>query len=112
MVANISDENFDFNPRSRKGSDVYEQNKYHEAGISIHAPARGATAYVQGKQHDSGISIHAPARGATIPIISPSSFFSDFNPRSRKGSDKANNGFGASHRNFNPRSRKGSDSAV
>ena len=34
------------------------------------------------------ISIHAPARGATDRVISLYSRFNDFNPRSRKGSDR------------------------
>ena len=58
----------------------------------------------------TGISIHAPARGATVSRDPQTPAHSDFNPRSRKGSDlffvinchrKINN--------FNPRSRKGSD---
>ena len=77
--------------------------------ISIHAPARGATygegIFFKGKY----ISIHAPARGATLVVHhnisnltfqstlpqgerpnggSTWAFNTDFNPRSRKGSDR------------------------
>ena len=55
--------------------------------ISIHAPAKGAT-----KKRDNGvdhrsISIHAPAKGATSVRYLPHASQTDFNPRSREGSD-------------------------
>ena len=55
------------------------------------------------------ISIHAPARGATTLGYSFRCYRSDFNPRSREGSDRFADisTFGPS--NFNPRSREGSD---
>ena len=79
---------YDFNPRSRKGSDNADRAKSDFSHISIHAPARGATkqrlsfqnelcavqsTLPQGERQDDGIrgrtdlyiSIHAPARGAT-----------------------------------------------
>ena len=34
---------FNFNPRSREGSDGYVLRILHSSGISIHAPAKGAT---------------------------------------------------------------------
>ena len=76
--------------------------------ISIHAPAKGATISCPSKVLFCNISIHAPAKGATIvPVIqsNPNTFQStlprrerricyllhcrrsDFNPRSREGSD-------------------------
>ena len=81
------------------------------------------------------ISIHAPARGATQPYILISAPSSNFNPRSRKGSDCAGGNtcrfirgisihapargatqrgadYGAEADYFNPRSRKGSDPAI
>ncbi len=101
----------DFNPRSRTGSDAigmmiaaYRQISIHApargatsrlfsfmafATISIHAPARGATLHFQGVHPVCQISIHAPARGATYSPLSHSVRFSDFNPRSRTGSDVA-----------------------
>ena len=55
-----------FNPRSRKGSDLRDANKITKrVPISIHAPARGATRYSLIYYACSSISIHAPARGAT-----------------------------------------------
>ncbi len=55
--------------------------------ISIHAPAKGATQDKLKELEASKISIHAPAKGATLhtAIIFPS--LSNFNPRSREGSD-------------------------
>ena len=102
-----------------------------QAGISIHAPARGATTGSDGNTHKVVISIHAPARGATVcwGIVPPAG--SNFNPRSREGSDggrakkwQSINQFqstlprgerqplasiAGSGWNFNPRSREGSD---
>ena len=56
---------FNFNPRSREGSDckVHRYCKAYE--ISIHAPARGATRNREEVLAELKISIHAPARGAT-----------------------------------------------
>ena len=55
--------------------------------ISIHAPARGATKEAMAKLFGSVISIHAPARGATDNGYQQGRRYSDFNPRSREGSD-------------------------
>ncbi len=100
-----------FNPRSREGSDgsVLSDNRgvrpisIHApakgatpeitqgsptlSGISIHAPAKGATMYMYIATPSKLISIHAPAKGATNPITSFSGIRTDFNPRSREGSD-------------------------
>ena len=79
--------NWDFNPRSREGSDLEVQANDLTKTISIHAPAKGATIIRQhtgitGKYFNprsregsdvatsatyvvSYISIHAPAKGAT-----------------------------------------------
>ena len=100
-----------FNPRSRAGSDVQNSAslRIHELFqstlprgerldlsdfrrpplllISIHAPARGATPDCFTKWQDLQISIHAPARGATRLTRARSYRLSDFNPRSRAGSD-------------------------
>ena len=100
--------------------------------ISIHAPARGATCSTPPKLPIDHISIHAPARGATCSVNSDSATFSNFNPRSREGSDYAEclillmfhvfqstlpRGERRHYRkqtykilcDFNPRSREGSD---
>ena len=55
----------DFNPRSRKGSDMRHKISSHAIIISIHAPARGATTRKRKKRITKAY----------------------FNPRSRKGSD-------------------------
>ena len=55
--------------------------------ISIHAPARGATVFQMTFSKVHIISIHAPARGATNLCRPDYILFSDFNPRSREGSD-------------------------
>ena len=56
--------------------------------ISIHAPVKGATRIAAGRSRLFRISIHAPVKGATSASLSAGSPASDFNPRSRKGSDK------------------------
>ena len=57
---------FDFNPRSREGSDGKVKIKEDIFMlISIRAPARGATTRKEGKTMKNMISIRAPARGAT-----------------------------------------------
>ena len=55
--------------------------------ISIHAPARGATVIVVLFVYVCNISIHAPARGATLSFARLTPINSNFNPRSREGSD-------------------------
>ena len=79
----------DFNPRSREGSDHTSHNGGIFVIISIHAPARGATFGVFIRFFFIQISIHAPARGATEVKNGNFQTMSDFNPRSREGSDAA-----------------------
>ena len=55
--------------------------------ISIRAPARGATGSPLHIQCMYNISIHAPARGATVYPYTLKRYQTDFNPRSREGSD-------------------------
>ena len=100
---------FNFNPRSREGSDRMEDEQYNQSRISIHAPARGATHFSlssllaerfqstlpRGERQSIAsvswakffISIHAPARGATDAAHSGLRIITHFNPRSREGSD-------------------------
>ena len=88
---------------------LYCFSKSNSKQISIHAPARGATSIIlsflyapifqstlpRGERPDSQhlffrqihISIHAPARGATKRFAIISASLSNFNPRSREGSD-------------------------
>ena len=77
--------------------------------ISIHAPARGATLFIHNPVDLLDISIHAPARGATDSLFCYFTFYSDFNPRSREGSDDFFRPAAYNQINFNPRSREGSD---
>ena len=100
-----------FNPRSREGSDGRswkrllpiwtfqstlprrERRCICQSGnfisfISIHAPAKGATRSTQGwQEHARRISIHAPAKGATTFFTPKHCIYTNFNPRSREGSD-------------------------
>ena len=55
-----------FNPRSREGSDFYNENKTEPLYF---------------------ISIHAPAKGATLVVLKIPVDHINFNPRSREGSD-------------------------
>ena len=58
-----------FNPRSRTGSDDgYLEFEGKCKYISIHAPERGATLWRGPAEYHAGISIHAPERGATGAI--------------------------------------------
>ena len=78
-------------------------------GISIHAPAKGATVQPVPHAPHRKISIHAPAKGATALLLMIPAISSDFNPRSREGSDNTTRYVYGSFSNFNPRSREGSD---
>ena len=75
---------YNFNPRSREGSDLLRGCSRRAGGISIHAPARGATPLSTASLYQR-ISIHAPARGATVSSTHILLYY--FNPRSREGSD-------------------------
>ena len=55
------------------------------------------------------ISIHAPARGATAILPPFLLCSSNFNPRSREGSDTVIGAISSKYSHFNPRSREGSD---
>ena len=56
--------------------------------ISIHTPARGVTKISLPFDLAKNISIHTPARGVTNTFLSTVPLIPDFNPHSRKGSDK------------------------
>ena len=58
---------------------------------------------------DIFISIHAPAKGATTIFHELSHRPTNFNPRSREGSDSLPATYFARSLHFNPRSREGSD---
>ena len=59
---------FDFNPRSREGSDPVSCHRGLIGRISIHAPVKGATAIIAAKVSILRISIHAPVKGATTKL--------------------------------------------
>ena len=63
-------------------------NQCPEVRISIRAPAKGATHQPWISRLRQYISIRAPAKGATISVIVNSKVISNFNPRSREGSDQ------------------------
>ena len=101
---------FDFNPRSREGSDIPRFNLILRFGlISIHAPVKGATYAARLMSGNHLISIHAPVKGATVRSSISTFRTSHFNPRSREGSDCGQHCLSPRHRYFNPRSREGSD---
>ena len=108
-IADALDFARDFNPRSREGSDALFSPTFSPISISIHAPAKGATFLPSSRAALSVISIHAPAKGATIHLYAALRFFSNFNPRSREGSDFPSVLSSKADYNFNPRSREGSD---
>ncbi len=66
----------DFNPHSRKGSDVISRVHRKRYRISIHTPARGVTDITVKHAYIRFISIHTPARGVTLTAAD--SFSSSF----------------------------------
>ena len=61
----IARPDFDFNPRSREGSDARWRVPDGYVMISIHAPVKGATMSLLSSYCSGQISIHAPVKGAT-----------------------------------------------
>ena len=59
--------------------------------ISIHAPVKGATRIESLEKQLADISIHAPVKGATNMLSLIDNYDDNFNPRSRKGSDRLKN---------------------
>ena len=121
-----------FNPRSREGSDSYKLDVvfgylefqstlprgerlrrlipyYMDKRISIHAPARGAT-NICTVNLANGSNFNPRSReGSDAPIPTQCHPPSHFNPRSREGSDIFGKYICHMPGNFNPRSREGSD---
>ena len=119
-----------FNPRSRTGSDVVSIVPEDMTRVSIHAPARGATlsAYASATGVTFQSTLPHGERPAPVSVVS---WYINFNPRSRTGSDLPREadrgrpmGFQSTlphgerlfwsvrsmhHHYFNPRSRTGSD---
>ncbi len=97
-----------FNPRSREGSDGLHREPFLGRHISIHAPAKGATQERRLCGVYDGISIHAPAKGATERNHHDSNairFQSTLPRRERRRSPELH----THPSDFNPRSREGSD---
>ena len=65
---NPLDREMDFNPHSRKGSDLHSNLSNGIIKISIHTPARGVTISAKTGTKKQLISIHTPARGVTSPL--------------------------------------------
>ena len=110
LAARKDEHCFHFNPRSREGSDRKVTYVFFDTGIiSIHAPAKGATR--------ARCFLHALTKfQSTLPrrerLVSDGlvTIETDFNPRSREGSDGAIPCVMIRRIYFNPRSREGSDS--
>ena len=122
---------FDFNPRSREGSDTCRKRNCIQHTISIHAPARGATRVGDGQpvpccqfqstlprgerprlsSNNNGIIRFQSTlpRGERLADMRVTDTMSYFNPRSREGSDIIIPSHKTKKLNFNPRSREGSD---
>ena len=123
---------YNFNPRSREGSDgktcfatrasrIFQSTlprgeRHHSRQdierdnyISIHAPARGATSQKGCLSSGLRISIHAPARGATVDDYCQEcgNFISIHAPA--RGATRIIIGKTSCFKYFNPRSREGSD---
>ena len=102
---------YDFNPRSRMGSDQKNKPVHSDRKISIHAPAWGAT-------NDSRNAIDAWQFQSTLPhgerpdVDELSDRTKEFNPRSRMGSDSGFVRNTVQVIDFNPRSRMGSDRQI
>ena len=75
-----------FNPRSRTGSDVVSIVPEDMTRVSIHAPARGATlsAYASATGVTFQSTLPHGERPAPVSVVS---WYINFNPRSRTGSD-------------------------
>ena len=65
MAREAGPELVDFNPHSRKGSDVEADNNNLIVKISIHTPAKGVTKEFCVDSFAYRISIHTPAKGVT-----------------------------------------------
>ena len=86
-----------FNPRSREGSDTPSLALQKQCPISIHAPAKGATLFYR-LFYLSGQFQSTLPRRERHPFIGFAKAMSNFNPRSREGSDRRNFVFGSNLR--------------
>ena len=80
----------DFNPRSREGSDITDPgNRFCQGLFQSTLPRRERLMDNRTFNTTEDISIHAPAKGATVSTNPIYYNESNFNPRSREGSDSA-----------------------
>ena len=99
-----------FNPRSREGSDNITGQDFADFMNFNPRSREGSDANRQNLYSHFRISIHAPARGATKNNTYATVHRKYFNPRSREGSDLTTIYVCyCRHDYFNPRSREGSD---
>ena len=54
-----------FNPRTRKGCDLFFTQDWAASTVSIHAPVKDATTLTYDDEHLPMVSIHAPVKDAT-----------------------------------------------
>ena len=100
---------YNFNPRSREGSDRSPKGYGTRDNISIHAPARGATHFLVVRDPKGLISIHAPARGATVRVDMRRTSHGISIHAPARGATSGTGWLCHCHCDFNPRSREGSD---
>ena len=98
-----------FNPRSREGSDKVEIAKADGTKISIHAPARGATAIHTGLGFDLWVFQSTLPRGERLLLVSCVLVVCVFQSTLPRGERLLKVWIKTSKSNFNPRSREGSD---
>ena len=78
---------FDFNPRSREGSDGSEDGNDPDLQDFNPRSREGSDRKMIKWDVAKLISIHAPAKGATVAMLHMVKNMQNFNPRSREGSD-------------------------
>ena len=100
---------YDFNPRSREGSDINGFSTVSGVGNFNPRSREGSDAICYKACGKLKISIHAPAKGATGARDFSVRDRENFNPRSREGSDEHARVNTCGDIHFNPRSREGSD---
>ena len=99
-----------FNSRSREGSDKRAEPKAPRRFIfQFTLPRRERPSCFPYGRFLPVISIHAPAKGATVCVFGSARTSSDFNSRSREGSDCHPVCAAVTAQHFNSRSREGSD---
>ena len=105
-------ETIDFNPRSREGSDLHRfRHVLVVVGISIHAPARGATFGTLRSIPAASLFQSTLPRGERLLCGANLKLVIQFQSTLPRGERRNTQPRSAERRNFNPRSREGSDDA-